>query len=392
MKQLTLVPVALAALAACSAASAQSSVQIYGQVTAAVEVKDHQGAGAGGKQYSVGNNEFYVSHIGFRGTEDLGDGMKAMFRLESGLNTDTGANIRATKFFDRQAFVGIDLGAPGAVTAGRQFSAGVDRFVRTLDIFNVGGQGAAITPLSLFGVNRFATPANCSVNANSACASTVVATDNRVDDSVKYRVAGPMGLEFGASVGLNDGEGRSYSMDVGQTTKDYAIGLIYMNYQSPVVLPGNVKPKATTWAIGGNVPIGPVRLFATYLNNSMDPNVAALLGKPAQKNKVIHLGARYNIATTTDLTLAYYGDKGTNMDNVVARDGHKNTYIAAVDYYLSKRSLINVGYFRNSLTGGYQLDPTNATALSGGATHATGIAGLGFSAFSGFMVGVRQSF
>ena len=104
------------------------------------------------------------------------------------------------------------------------------------------------------------------------------------------------------------------------------------------------------------------------------------------------MAARYNIAPSADLSLAYYGDKGTSMDNVVARDGHKNTYVAAMDYYLSKRSLINVAYFRSSLTGGYQLDPTNATLLSGGTTHATGIAGLGFSAFSGFMVGVRQSF
>jgi len=383
MKKLTLAPLALATLAACGTASAQSSVQLYGQITAAVEVKDHQGAGAGGKQWSVGNNEFYISNLGFRGSEDLGDGMKAVFRLESGINTDTGTNTTTTKFFNRQSFVGLDFGAPGAITVGRQFSAAVDRVVRSLDPYNAGGQALTTTPIALFGVNRFA--------PNSA---PYVATDNRVDDSVKYRVSGPAGIDGGASFGFNDGEGRHYSFDVGQTTQDYVLGAFYIRYEAPTTLSNGYRPKSSTWGLGGSVPVGPVKIYANYIYNKLDS--ASVVGRPATIDKILTLGARWNIAPSLDLSATWYGDKGSDLrdplgNGVAGRDGKKNTYIAAVDYYLSKRSLINVAYIRNSLTDGYQLDATNATALSG-ATHAGGIAGLGFSAFQTFMVGIRHAF
>ncbi len=383
MKKLTLVPVALAALAACATASAQSSVQLYGQVTAAVEYRDHQGAGAGGNQWSVGNNEFYVSNFGFRGTEDLGDGMKAVFRLESGFNTDNGTNTTAVKFFNRQSFVGLDFGPAGAITIGRQFSAAVDRVVRTLDPYNAGGQGLTTTPIALFGVNRFA--------PNSG---TLIANDNRADDTVKYRVSGPAGLDFGASFGFNDGEGRHYAVDVGQTTKDYALGAFYIRYESPTEFAGGYRPQATTWAFGGNLPIGPVKIYANYMVNKLDS--ASIGTRPTMTDKVWTVGARWNVAANIDLSATLYNDKGSDLrdalgNGVVGRDGKKNTYIAAMDYYLSKRTLVNASYIRNSLTGGYQLDATSATALSG-ATHAAGIAGMGFSAFQTYMVGIRHSF
>jgi predicted porin len=334
--------------------------------------------------WSIGNNEFYVSNFGLRGAEDLGDGMKAIFRLESGFNTDTGTTTTPTKFWNRQAFVGLDMGEAGAVTIGRQFTATVDRVVRTLDPYNAGGQGLATTPIALLGVNRFATNG-----------TTYIANDNRSDDTVKYRVNLPMGMEFGASVGFDDGEGRNYSADIAQTTKDYAIAATYIQYQSPTPLSNGYTPKASTWMVGGNVPIGPVKIYASYINNSLD-SAGAALGRPATVDKVVILGVRYAMAPNIDLSATYYGDKGTNLrdplSNAVAgRDGNKNSYVSAIDYYLSKRSLINVAYFRTTLTSGYQLDATNATALSG-ATHAGGIAGLGFSSFSGFMVGLRHAF
>lgn len=385
MKKLILAPLALAALTASLGAAAQSSsVTLYGQVAAAIEYRDHQGAGAGGNQWSLGNNEFYVSHIGLRGVEDLGGGMKAIFRLESGLNTDTGTTTSAVKYWNRQSFVGLDFGSYGAVTVGRQFSAAVDRVVRTLDPYNAGGNGLTTTPIALFGVNRF-----------SANGTTYIANDNRTDDSIKYRLALPsIGVDGGVSFGYDDGAGRSYSADIAQTTKQYGIGMAYQRYESPNTLANGSQPQATTFLIGGNVPIGPVRLYLSYIDNKLDS--ASVVGRPTTHNKITVLGARYKVATNIDLSAAWYGDKGTDLrdatgNGVAGRSGKKNTYIAAVDYYLSKRSLINVAYFRNDLKDGYRLDATSATALSG-ATHGAGIAAFGFSAFSGFMVGVRHAF
>ena len=68
--------VMLAVLAACgaSAAMAQSSVNVYGRVNTTVE---HQKTGDESKSVMNSNS----SYLGFRGTEDLGNGLKAGFQL-----------------------------------------------------------------------------------------------------------------------------------------------------------------------------------------------------------------------------------------------------------------------------------------------------------------------
>lgn len=75
----------LAVLAVCgtSAALAQSSVTLYGRVNTSIE---HQKLGNASATGLVSNSSF----IGFRGTEDLGNGLKAGFILESQFNSDDG--------------------------------------------------------------------------------------------------------------------------------------------------------------------------------------------------------------------------------------------------------------------------------------------------------------
>ncbi|HBW60951.1 MAG TPA: porin [Comamonas kerstersii] len=77
--------VMLAVLAVCgtSAALAQSSVTLYGRVNTSIE---HQKLGNASATGLVSNSSF----IGFRGTEDLGNGLKAGFILESQFNSDNG--------------------------------------------------------------------------------------------------------------------------------------------------------------------------------------------------------------------------------------------------------------------------------------------------------------
>lgn len=78
--------VMLAVLAVCgtSAAMAQSSVNVYGRINTTVE---HQKIGADSKSVMNDNSSF----IGFRGTEDLGNGLKAGFQLEGRFNADNGS-------------------------------------------------------------------------------------------------------------------------------------------------------------------------------------------------------------------------------------------------------------------------------------------------------------
>lgn len=106
---------ALALIAAASAASAQSSVTLYGLVDASVEsVK------AGNTVTRVSSDNLASSRFGLKGTEDLGGGLKAVFNLEAALKTDTGAADSA--FFGRQAWVGVN-GGFGELRLGRTDSS-----------------------------------------------------------------------------------------------------------------------------------------------------------------------------------------------------------------------------------------------------------------------------
>ena len=83
--------VALAALAVVSAASAQSSVTLYGVLDAAYNRLSATDAGVLSRVTGTGGN--VASRIGFRGVEDLGGGLKASFVLEAGINVDNGTGV-----------------------------------------------------------------------------------------------------------------------------------------------------------------------------------------------------------------------------------------------------------------------------------------------------------
>jgi len=121
MKALT-TRAALAALSVLVAvfaipARAQDSVTLYGVVDAYgqyVSGSSHlyrlQSGGTGG------------SRFGLRGQEDLGDGLYAVFVLESGINIDDGTNAQ-NAFWGRQAYVGLRSKTWGQLTLGRQYSS-----------------------------------------------------------------------------------------------------------------------------------------------------------------------------------------------------------------------------------------------------------------------------
>lgn len=82
--------ITLALLAACGAATAQSSVTLFGVVDATVRYVD---AGSNGNLWQLTNSGMAGSRLGFRGTEDLGGGLNASFWLEAGINNDNGTGV-----------------------------------------------------------------------------------------------------------------------------------------------------------------------------------------------------------------------------------------------------------------------------------------------------------
>jgi predicted porin len=90
--------VALAAILATGSALAQSSVTVYGRLNVSAEAIK---IGSKSDDQLVNNS----SRIGFKGTEDLGGGMKALFVIEHGFDATTGA--AASTFWGRESTVGL---------------------------------------------------------------------------------------------------------------------------------------------------------------------------------------------------------------------------------------------------------------------------------------------
>jgi len=119
--------VATAALAACAglslpgAAQAQTSVTMYGLLDASVDYNTNVNAAGASRTWmpSLGGGMF-PSRIGFRGAEELGAGLKAIFTLESGVYVDSGTSGQGNRLFGRQAWVGL-AGKWGQVTLGRNY-------------------------------------------------------------------------------------------------------------------------------------------------------------------------------------------------------------------------------------------------------------------------------
>ena len=119
------------------AAMAQSSqVSMYGIMDAAVSRED-TGAPNGSKTVLNSGNQS-SSRIGFKGTEDLGNDLKAMFNIEAGVALDTGAADSA--LFGRRAVVGLE-GGFGSLTVGREYSPGAD-VAKMSDILGQGFYGS----------------------------------------------------------------------------------------------------------------------------------------------------------------------------------------------------------------------------------------------------------
>ena len=138
--------------------SAQSSVTVYGVMDAAIA---HEDTGApNGSRNVVNSGNQSSSRLGFKGTEDIGNGLKAMFNIEAGVALDTGA--ADTALFGRRAVVGL-AGDFGSLTLGREYSPVAD-VAKETDIF---GQGFYGSNLNAFTAGRLTRRLSNSVNYKS---------------------------------------------------------------------------------------------------------------------------------------------------------------------------------------------------------------------------------
>lgn len=133
MKSINTAAAATAAiLLAAPFAQAQSNVTISGIIDGCVAVAH----GTTGTSTQINSGCAYGSRLIFRGQEDLGNGMKADFSLESGFNIDSGALGQGGRLFGRKALVGLTTNY-GALHLGRDYAPAF-YLIRPVDPFKLG--------------------------------------------------------------------------------------------------------------------------------------------------------------------------------------------------------------------------------------------------------------
>jgi predicted porin len=206
--------VALAALALVASTATLANVTVYGAVDAAA-------AHASGKgTYFDGTGAWTApSHLGFKGSEDLGSGMKASFQLETGISLNNGAatsggagggTLSKNGFgalMTRVATVGLS-GDFGSVTLGQQLSPYI--------VTQVVGAGAGMGPGQYF-VNRMLMSGYGAAAVNVSGATAGVLTSGSVfnydgffiPNSIVYNSPSMSGWTFSAmtttKAGATDG-------------------------------------------------------------------------------------------------------------------------------------------------------------------------------------------
>ena len=111
---------ALTGLVFTGAVYAQSAT-IYGRIDAGIETVNNVAAAGGSITRMPSTTGIIPSRLGFRGKEDLGGGLSAIYTLEMGFAPDTGVSGQGGRLFGRQSTVGFS-GDWGTVTLGRQWT------------------------------------------------------------------------------------------------------------------------------------------------------------------------------------------------------------------------------------------------------------------------------
>lgn len=313
--------VAMAALAAVSA-FAQSSVTLYGRVDAGF-FSSKTGVGAASiRQTGIDNGSnvgLTGSRWGMRGTEDLGGGLKANFKLENRFNVDNGAGSQAGPLlFGGEAFVGLS-GDFGQVRAGRMFTAFDDLrgIAVSKNVFD-----AAWTPVGdSYGVGlgnyqgrgdnavKYDTPnfggiSGAVMYAFGENKTAAVGAGSQISAHIKY-ANGPLAVGFGFQ--------NEKATGAAVATKHNAISVAYD--LGVVALSGginNTKLGTTSdrdFSVGVEMPLGAAAISAGFANSR------SKVGAATQKGSGFGIGATYAMSKRTKL---YTGFKSTNNKNAAS--------------------------------------------------------------------------
>ena len=311
MKKLNLALVLAGALT--GAAQAQSAVEVYGIVDMGLvrEVGSVTGSTAGGNRITSGAQS--GTRLGFKGKEDLGNGLSALFVLETGIAADAGGFNQANKAFGRQSFLGLQ-GDFGTLTLGRQYTSYFLTLNQVADPFASGLAGNAQN-LMLPGTSNTITTSDRAI---------------RLDHAIKYATpvfenfSGEIAYGFGEVPGNSDAS-RVITGSVGYDSKPLNVRLAYYEKNNladtaslkSTMLAANYdlefakiyaafadndwvgQTKTRNYLIGATVPFGAHKFMASYIR--ADGHGANSANDADQWG----IGYTYGLSKRTNLYAAY---------------------------------------------------------------------------------------
>ncbi len=361
MKKLTLAALIIGGFAA--QAQAQSNVTIYGLVD--VGVVSERG-GAAGSLTKVTSGIGGQSRLGFRGTEDLGNGLSAIFQLETGFKADDGTLDSANTIFNRQAFVGLKSKDAGQLTIGRQYTMLYLAQSQVADPFGAGYAGSI--------KNLFPTAGANTRVSNALVYSTPVMEGFSADALYalgEQAGSSTAGRQFG--LGLNYGQGPLNAR------------LVYNNKNNDTVAvgttPAKVQDTGRNTMFAANYDFKVIKAYFAYsadkgVNSAQIP-VANAYGytvapKASLDSNDVLIGAQIPVGNGTIMTS--YIRKNDKTANNQDADQWALGYL----YSLSKRTQTYVAYakIKNKNGAGYTVGNNNE-------------AGSGDKAFN---IGLRHAF
>lgn len=296
----TLILLACGLMLAASAAHAQSSVTAFGLLDVSAGTSKAPGSSASVK--GVDSGKMTTSHVGFRGSEDLGGGLSALFQLESFLRADAGLNGRFTgdNFWARNALVGLSSKELGTIKIGRNTTT---LFVSALN-FNAFGDSFGYSP-----------------TIRHIFSSNTVTGDSGWSDSVLYTTPNFSGFTGSAFVAAGEGSGgRNVAASGTYVSGPLGASLVYQSVKKDN---GSTPVDDTkVWLGSGSYDFGVVKVFAQYAKATNDTRRIDY--------KISELGAAVPIGQGK--LLAQYGQIRQS-----AGAGRK-TWSVGYDYWLSKRT------------------------------------------------------
>ena len=298
----------LMALACASAfavsANAQSTLTTYGIVDMGF-VADN-GAGSVEKLSSGVQSG---TRLGFKGTEDLGNNMKALFVLETGIAADKGGFNQGAGFA-RQSFVGLQSDV-GTLTLGRQY-----------------------TPFFLT-LNGVADPF-ASVLAGNA-QNLIPTSGIRMDNTVKYvtpifsGVSAEIAYGFGENTAGVDRAGRNVGGSIGYSDGPLNVRLAYHRANDPIA---TNALRDTNTMLAANYNFQVVKVFAAYSDNDLQIAPTSPPSPARGKSRDFLLGVSVPFGQHTFIA-SYINKDGRSTLNQDA-----NQFGLGYTYALSKRTNI----------------------------------------------------